>query len=285
VPYPVTWLDVFTDRPLTGNQLAVVHDTDALDDATLQLYARETRLSETTFVQTASTPDADYRNRIFDPRNELPLAGHPSLGTAVAVAHRRGDHEAHYVQQTPSGLQPVDVAFTAPLRARASMLQEPAEFGGNVAVEAVAAAAGLEAGDFDPQLPPRPASTGYRHLLAFVRDPSALGRSAPRLDLLASLLDEHGCGVLTLAAFAAGPGRLEVRAFFPAFGTVLEDPATGSAAGALCAHLFDQRGTERLQISQGAAMGRPSVLLAEIAGDRVRVSGDVVVLGTGELNL
>ena len=97
----LTWLDVFTARPLAGNQLAVVHDADVLDEATMLAFARETRLSETTFVQTATSAGADYRNRIFDPRGELPFAGHPSLGTAVAVAHRRGEREARYMQQTP----------------------------------------------------------------------------------------------------------------------------------------------------------------------------------------
>lgn len=285
MPVPVTWLDVFTARPLTGNQLAVVHDADVLDEATLLAYARETRLSETTFVQAATSAGADYRNRIFDPRGELPLAGHPSLGTAVAVAHRRGQREASYLQQTPSGLQPVTVAFSAPLIAHASMLQEPAEYGAPVDRLRVAAAAGIDPDDLDPELDPCPVSTGYRHLLAFVSGSAVLARAAPRLDALEALLAEHGCGVLVLAALAGDPGRLEVRAFFPAFGAVLEDPATGSAAGALCAFLLRERSTQRIEISQGVAMGRPSALVAEIDGARVRVSGDVVVLGTGELHL
>src|SRR3954454_7696256 len=117
----LTWLDVFTDRRLTGNGLAVVHDADGLDDATMQDFARETRLSETTFVQTATQDGADYRNRIFMPTQELPFAGHPSLGTAVAVALARGESEARYVQQTGAGLQPIDVRVEGP-RAEASML-------------------------------------------------------------------------------------------------------------------------------------------------------------------
>ena len=88
--HALTWLDVFTDRPLTGNGLAVVHDADGLDDATMLAFARETRLSETTFVQTATEAGADYRNRIWMTQRELPFAGHPSLGTAVAVARARG---------------------------------------------------------------------------------------------------------------------------------------------------------------------------------------------------
>ncbi|MEA2347638.1 MAG: hypothetical protein QOG62_1425, partial [Thermoleophilaceae bacterium] len=81
LPYLV--LDVFTDTPLTGNQLGVVLDADGVSDQTMQLFARETKLSETTFVQTATEPGADYRNRIFTVAQEVPFAGHPSLGTAV----------------------------------------------------------------------------------------------------------------------------------------------------------------------------------------------------------
>ena len=88
---PLTWLDVFTARPLTGNGLAVVHDADGVDDATMLAFARETRLSETTFVQSPTVDGCDYRNRIWMMRGELPFAGHPSLGTAVAVALARGE--------------------------------------------------------------------------------------------------------------------------------------------------------------------------------------------------
>ena len=100
-----------SSRPsaLTGNQLAVVHDADGVDDATMLAFARETRLSETTFVQTPTADGADYRNRICMMSGELDFAGHPSLGTAVAVALARGEGEASYVQQTPAGLQPIDV--------------------------------------------------------------------------------------------------------------------------------------------------------------------------------
>ena len=126
--HPVTWLDVFTSTPLTGNQLAVVHDADGIDDATMLAFARETRLSETTFVQTASTPGADYRNRIWTMLGEIALGGHPSLGTAVAVARMRGVQQATYVQQTLAGTQPVDVRLDGDA-ARASMLQQPPSFG------------------------------------------------------------------------------------------------------------------------------------------------------------
>jgi len=99
-----TLLDVFTSERLSGNGLAVVHDADDLTDTTMARFAREMKLSETSFVQ---SPDAGghYRHRIFMPTGEIPFAGHPSLGTAVAVALERGEDEAEYRQQTQAGRQ------------------------------------------------------------------------------------------------------------------------------------------------------------------------------------
>src|SRR3954453_18626299 len=101
---PLTWLDVFTARPLTGNGLAVVHDADAVDDATMLAFARETQLSETSFIQSPARPGPPHPNRIWPVGRELPFAGHPSLGAAVAEALHRGEASASYVQQTPAGL-------------------------------------------------------------------------------------------------------------------------------------------------------------------------------------
>ena len=121
--HPYTLLDVFTDTPLAGNGLAVVHDADGVSDEVMLAFAKETRLVETTFVQSSDV--ADYRNRIWTPAEELPFAGHPSLGTAVAVALERGEDEVEYRQQTHAGIQPVRVQRDGD-RAYASILQEPA---------------------------------------------------------------------------------------------------------------------------------------------------------------
>jgi trans-2,3-dihydro-3-hydroxyanthranilate isomerase len=95
--HPLTWLDVFTSTPLRGNGLAVVHAADPVDDATMLAFARETQLSETTFVQSPRADGADYVNRIWTTEGEIPFAGHPSLGTAVAVAHLDGRRTASYL--------------------------------------------------------------------------------------------------------------------------------------------------------------------------------------------
>src|ERR1700754_896673 len=118
----IAWLDVFAERPLAGNGLAVVEDADEISDETMLAFARETDLSETTYVQSAEADGADYRNRIFTVATELPFAGHPSLGTAVAVARWRGQQEASFVQETGAGLQPIEVKQEAE-RWRADMIQ------------------------------------------------------------------------------------------------------------------------------------------------------------------
>ena len=271
----LTWLDVFTSRPLTGNGLAVVHHADGIDDATMLAFARETKLSETSFVQTASEPGADYRNRIWTIVGELPFAGHPTLGTAVAIAHARAQREAHYVQQTMAGLQAVDVELGPSGVARASMLQEPAVFGDEIDPGRVFAALGLDASDAHPELPPQVVSTGLAHLMIPARPDNAL---------LDALLSELGVICAYLTAYDPSHDAAQARGYFAADGLIIEDPATGSAAGPLCAYLNARTGAARVDIVQGEAMGRPSRLMCE-AGERVRVAGDVVLLAEGEIEL
>jgi trans-2,3-dihydro-3-hydroxyanthranilate isomerase len=280
----LTWLDVFTSTPLAGNQLAVVHDADGLDDDTMLAFARETRLSETTFVQQPTVAGADYRNRIFSTPRELPFAGHPSLGTAVAVARARGESRARYVQQTHAGLQPVEVELDGD-RATATMLQEPPTFGAQPPRHAVMAAAGLAETDADERLAPQVVSTGVAHLMAPVRDAAALERAAPRRDALRALLEPIGAMVLYLAVVDADAATARARGFFLDPAGVTEDPATGSAAGPLLAYLRLRTGTAALTVRQGGEMGRPSRIDCAWADDRPRVSGDVVVVADGHVSL
>jgi trans-2,3-dihydro-3-hydroxyanthranilate isomerase len=285
VDRPLTWLDVFTAQPLTGNALAVVHDADGVDDATMHAFARETRLSETTFVQSASVPDADYRNRIWMTGGELPFAGHPSLGTAVAMALARGEREVEYVQQTGAGLQPVRVELRSDQLARASMLQEPASFGAELDPVEVLAAVGIAHSAALPELPPQVVSTGVPQVVAVVRDIAALAAPDPNRGLLRSLLGAHGAVTLYLAAWDATTGTARARSYFPEDDGVSEDPATGSAAGPLMAYLHDRTGTDELLIEQGVEMGRPSRLDCSVESGRVRVAGDAVVVARGAVRL
>jgi trans-2,3-dihydro-3-hydroxyanthranilate isomerase len=281
-----TLLDVFTSTPLEGNALAVVHDADELDEPTMLAVARETRLSETTFVQRAHVAGADYRNRIFTVERELPFAGHPSLGTAVAIA--RAEHDGvpkavRYVQQTGAGLQPIDVRLADAHTAHASMLQEPAEHGAELPRSEVVKAIGLTPEHADRTLPPQLVGTGLTQLIVPLRDLDALARARPDWIAVERLLAAHGATVLYAAVCDPPASSARTRAFVSA--AVGEDPATGSAAGPLCAYLAARTGADELTIEQGLEMGRPSRIEAAMEGDRPRVGGDVVVVGDGTLHL
>jgi len=245
-------------------------------------FARETRLAETTFVQTATEDGADYRNRIFTIASEIPFAGHPSLGTAVAVAAARGEREAGYVQQTGAGLQPIDVrrengAWTA------SMLQEAPSFGEEVNPSHVMAAVGLLTGDARRDVPPQVISTGLPTLVSLVADDAAIARAAPDFDLVQHVL--AGCGAQNLYLAWHDGGRQAHARMFTELVHGGEDPATGSAAGPLCAYMAARGLGDRVEIAQGAEIRRPSRLVAEMEGDRPRVSGGVVQIVEGTVSL
>ncbi|MGN6189559.1 MAG: PhzF family phenazine biosynthesis protein [Conexibacter sp.] len=284
-----TLLDVFTATPLEGNALAVVHDADALDAPTMLAFARETRLSETTFVQRADDAGADYRTRIFTVERELPFAGHPSLGTAVAVARAEHDGDAdeprtaRYVQQTGAGLQPIDVRLLDAHRAHASMLQEPAAIGAELPRAQLVQALGLTPEHADRALPPQLVGSGLTQLILPLRDRDALARARPDWPVVEELLKQHGATVLYAAVCDVAGATARARAFVSA--ATGEDPATGSAAGPLCAYLAKRAGTTALTIEQGVEMGRPSRLEAAMEGERPRVGGDVVVVADGTLHL
>lgn len=271
--------------PLAGNGLAVVDDAAAIDDATMLAFARETKLSETTYVQPATEPGADYRNRIWMTTGELPFAGHPSLGTAVAVALGRGDDEARYVQQTQAGMQPIDVRRHDETTFEASMLQDAAIFGAEVEPAQALSAAGLHRDDAHCALVAQVVSTGVAHLLAPVADGSVLHRARPDGDRLAALLAATGATCLYIVAVDDGGERVDARSFFLGTDGVVEDPATGSAAGPLLAYLHEHEGTTRIAIDQGVAMGRPSRIDCELEDGRPRVGGEVVVLAEGVIRL
>jgi trans-2,3-dihydro-3-hydroxyanthranilate isomerase len=284
----IAWLDVFAERPLAGNGLAVVDDADGIDDETMLAFARETDLSETTFVQSPDAGGADYRNRIYTVERELPFAGHPSLGTAVAVARWRGEQEASFVQQTGAGLQPVEVREEDG-RWLAAMIQNEPEFGTELDVEAVMHAVGLNPAEAHQELVPQVVSTGLPTAIIPVSEASSLASVEPNFAAIDAALAgaEPRAGETPnfYLVWVDGPGG-EARARM--FATVVpggEDPATGSAAGPLGAYLARYVGSERVVIRQGEEMGRPSVLDVEMVDGRPRVGGGVIPVIDGEVSL
>ena len=236
--------------------------------------ARETGLSETTFVQAPTAAGADYRNRIFTTRGELPFAGHPTIGTAAAEALRRGDRQATYTQQTPSGLVRVEVDAVDGRTARASVVVGPATFGDEVEIDA-----DLHP-DPDPALPAQLVATGVTQLIAPVR---SLDHPWPSFDALEALLGRHGA--LALYWLVADGEHAHARSFALDPDTVIEDAATGSAAAPALAYLHERTGVTRLTVDQGEAMGRPSRLECAVEdGGRIRLGGEAVVVLRGTLD-
>jgi trans-2,3-dihydro-3-hydroxyanthranilate isomerase len=282
---PFRLLDVFCDRPFAGNQLCVVPDVpEGLGVAAMQTLAREIGFSETTFVTEAAGDR--YSMRIFTPDQELPFAGHPTLGTAyLMVAEGRVTSPA--IQTTAVGEVPVEIDVED---GSGWMRQRPPVFGPEFPDRAlIARAAGLHPGDLDPNLPAQVVSTGLGPLIAPVRDLAALRRAERDARATREVCERAGGECLYL--FAVTAEGVTARMFDPGVG-IGEDPATGSAAGPLGAYLAD-RGRAgmpgRVTVAQGEQVGRPSFLHVEVAGDRdtfvVRVGGGVRVVGEGRFRL
>jgi trans-2,3-dihydro-3-hydroxyanthranilate isomerase len=274
-------VDVFTDVPFAGNQLAVVHEPPAdLDDRTMQTLAREIGFSETTYV--TAIREIGYDVRIFTPRDELPFAGHPTLGTAFTLASE-GRVPPSVVQTSAAGDVPVEVDVSG---GSARMRQLPPVFGPPYEDRiAVARAAGLEPGDLLPD-PIRRVSTGIAHLMVPVVDEAAL-RRATRVDAACAAVCAEA-GVESLYLFVVrGAGDVMARMFDVSV-EIGEDPATGSAAGPLGAYLVEHGRAGMpgsFTIAQGEMVGRPSFLHVDVSLDddtwSVLVGGGVRLVGEG----
>jgi trans-2,3-dihydro-3-hydroxyanthranilate isomerase len=287
--FPYVVVDVFTARPLQGNPLAVFTDARGLSDPELQAVARETNLSETTFVfpDPAAPPGAPARARIFTVSEELPFAGHPTLGTATVLRGASGARRVTLALQV--GEVPVDFE-DGPDGAFGEMRQRDPELGRIHERDAVAAATGLSVDDLDPALPIQTVSTGLPFTIVPVRTLAAL--RALRLDGRAAAYLERSDGrffYFVCQETVDPAARLHARMIF--YGG--EDPATGSAAGCCAAWMVAHgvaRPDERVLIEQGIEARRPSRLFVRAgrAGDAlrdVRVGGHAVEIARGVLTL
>lgn len=270
-------LDVFTDRPLLGNPVAVVHDAEGLDDADMAAFARWTNLSETTFLLPPTQPGADYRLRIFTPGGELPFAGHPTLGSCRAwldAGGTPGDGDA-VVQECAVGLVRIRrtgerLAFAAPPLQRSGPMQA-------AELARVAAVLGLSAGE----------------IVAHQWVDNGPGWCAVMLGSAERVLglqpDWAAMGDLRVGVVAPQPDGadtdFEVRAFIPAMG-IREDPVTGSLNAGL-AQWMTAAGLsgDRYVARQGTALGRAGNVYVERLGDTIWIGGDVVACVSGSVRL
>jgi trans-2,3-dihydro-3-hydroxyanthranilate isomerase len=272
--------DVFTDRPLSGNQLAVFTDARGIPEEDLQSLAREMAFSETVFVYPANG-DAHVRLRIFTPEAELPFAGHPVLGSAFVLG---GPLQAETVRlETGVGVIPVLLEREGPRIVFGRMTQPVPTWEPFAHADELLAALGVDGSE----LPIDVYDNGLKYVYVVLRSADGVAALQPDLQRLGALSEVLGTNCL------AGSGTTwKTRMFAPADG-VPEDPATGSAAGPLAVHLLRHGlvgSGEEIEISQGAELNRPSTLYATAWGtpeqiDRVEVGGSAVVVARGEFQL
>ena len=290
--------DVFTGEPLLGNQLAVFTDARGLDADRMQRIAREMNFSESTFILPAERDDTDIRMRIFTPYIEMPMAGHPTVGSTFALAATGAiaPQTARFTFGLNVGPTPVDLEWNGSRLRFAWMTQTTPVFGPAVDDRAaVAAALSLTANDLAPGLPIQEVSCGVAFLLVPLRDREAVDRAISdaaavrRLDVLSKA---HPAIFLFAMAPPGSTETVYSRMFAPSFG-ITEDPATGSASGPLGCYLV-QHGlvsgvaAQRIVSLQGNKMGRASRIHIAITGApdaiaRVKVGGEAVLVAHGEL--
>jgi trans-2,3-dihydro-3-hydroxyanthranilate isomerase len=284
-------LDVFTTKPFAGNPLAVVTDGDGLATAKMQSIAREMNLSETVFIQRPTNNRALARLRIFTTTQELPLAGHPVIGTWFLLAELgvvpASEGSVHILQQTGAGILPVEFTFHNGRPVRVTMTQKPARFTrAPFTRAALAATLGLKPSDLAPSLPLEFTSTGISNLMVPLSRRSVLSKIQMNMRALAHLISPHGTMAYCFAL--NGRGRAYARGMVP-WG-IVEDPATGSAGGSLGAYLVHHgqlKPSETLSIMQGVEMGRPSEIQVEVTEERgkltPKVSGSAVRIFEGHI--
>jgi trans-2,3-dihydro-3-hydroxyanthranilate isomerase len=297
--YRLRWVDVFTERAFAGNPLAVVLEADGLSTREMQAIARETNLSETTFVLPPQKRDHAARVRIFTPHIELPFAGHPTVGTGWVLIDEGlvGSDAAAFTLE--EGVGPIPVRVDRSGRELVLWMSHPPVTFGEVIEERgdMAAALGLTVSDLLPNVPIQIASTGGPFVYAALKDAAAVDHAVSRGDALTLVLDAHGLPAVFLFA-AEGGNRLYSRMFAPHTPVrIAEDPATGSASGPLGAFavrysLIPAATHVSIVSEQGTKMGRQSfirILLEYPASaelpSRIEVGGSVVPVMTAELSV
>lgn len=294
-------LDVFTDRPLAGNPLAVVTDSDGLDTAAMQRIAAEFNLSETVFVLPPQDPVNTARLRIFTPRAELAFAGHPTIGAAILIGELRAaslmrSQDVRIVLEEPLGTV-ICLARHRPGKPRQAefiLPKLPVRVGEAQPDDKIAAALRLAAGyvGFGAH---RPAifSAGTPFVCVPVANRDVLAAARPRLDLFAEAFAPAEAAHAYLYARAGDAADFEARMFAPTLG-VFEDAATGAAAAAFAGALMQYErmgeGHHALTIAQGAALGRPSTIVLSLDIENgvlieASIGGAAVIIADGKLDL
>ncbi|HEY3418951.1 MAG TPA: PhzF family phenazine biosynthesis protein [Methanomassiliicoccales archaeon] len=280
--------DVFSEKPLEGNQLATFLDFGRLDGRQMQKIAKETNFSETTFITSRQEDRGGYDVRIFTPGEEIPFAGHPTLGTAYLIREKLIKRK---VERVVLNLKVGQIPVTFPKEpGMAWMKQRPPEFGKRFEPNEVAGMLGLRERDIDDRWPSEIVSTGLPFVIVPLRSLDVLRKIKIDETALRSMIS-GGEPFIPLAFVPEGqePGQDFSVRVFPVLEGIAEDPATGSGNGCLAAYLVKNRyqgspGFET-KVGQGYEIGRPSTLYlkaAESAGEIVvNVGGKVSEVAAG----
>ncbi len=263
-------VDVFSDKPLAGNPLAVFPDAEGLSDSEMQKIAAEMNLSETTFVLPADAPKADYRVRIFTPRGELPFAGHPTLGTAHALLegeHRYvSGHDGVLRQQTLAGIQSIAIEGANTMDRRLVMTVPTPRFGDSPDPLTIAKALRIPQGALLGR--PRTVDVGVSWHIAELDALSTIANLDPDMDAITRLHQETGSSLTLFCDDAANPScEVRVRTFAPAVG-IPEDPVCGSGNACVAAFRAARAGSNlplAYCAEQGVEMGRAGRVSVEVS--------------------
>jgi len=295
--------DVFTDEPFGGNPVAVFPDADGLTDVELQQIAREMNLSETVFVFPPTDQAAVVKMRIFTPTQEIPFAGHPVIGTffVLGTLDRLALREpvTRVLQECNLGLFPVDIHSHDGVIERVVMAQPNPEFLDVIedpeALFAIARALGItKAAITESRFPVQVVSTGLPVIIVPIRTLTAVRSIVPDVAAIAELSQQYGAnGMMVFSTMTVEQSStVHTRMFAPLIG-IVEDPATGSASGALGAYLVqhgvvDIRPETEITAEQGYEIDRPSRILIQVNSDDdaiqgVMVGGEAVMVVEGTL--
>ena len=274
-PYRVIYLDAFTSVPFAGNPCAVLPEATGLTEEQMQAIARETNLSETSFVLPST--QADFRVRYFTPRTELPFAGHPTIATAFMLAQEGmislREPVTRITLEFGIGVLPVDIHVENGRPMRAVMTQQAPTFGQQFTAEETAPCFGLAVPDLRPDCPPQVVGTGVPFLIVPARDVHVLGQVKMEREALADLCDRAGVSAAFMFSIGGFDPEADTHArLFDPRGT-MEDPFTGSASGAMGAYVvrYGLKPGPTLVAEQGQFVGRPGRGTLEILGSPERI--------------
>lgn len=288
--------DVFTDKPLTGNQLAVFPETAGLSSAEMQAMTRETKFSECTFVQPSEAPGTDVRLRIFGPNTEMQFAGHPVIGSTFALADEGVIAAGRKEFTFGLGIGPtlVELEWQGDRLQFAWMTQQSPVFGPTLSTSALLMSAlALDSAALRPGVLPQEVNCGSAFFMVPLVSRAAVDQAVMDTRAVAAAFEAAKVTRRGLFIFSTEPGPDGATAYSRMLGAASEDPATGSASGPLGCYLVkhglvpaDKAGL--IVSAQGVKMGRPSRIHIRIdvsGGEitRVRVGGTSVLVGEGRL--